>query len=88
MSMATMNISLPDSMRDFIENQVRRGGVGTASEYIRALVREAQKRDAEEQIEAKLLEALADPSREVTEERWQALRARARQQVAKRKRRT
>jgi antitoxin ParD1/3/4 len=86
MSMATMNISLPDSMRAFIEEQVARGGFGTTSEYIRALVREAQRRDAEEKLEAKLLEALTKPPEEMTDERWQALRERA-QQVAERKRR-
>ena len=44
MARATMNISLPQHMRDFIESEVARGGYGSTSEYIRALVREAQER--------------------------------------------
>jgi hypothetical protein len=42
--MTTLNISLPDSMRNFIEEKVAEGGYSTASEYIRQLVREDQKR--------------------------------------------
>lgn len=86
MSLSTLNISLPDSMRTFIEEQVSRGGFGTASEYIRALVREAQRRDAEDRLETKLLEALAEPAQEMTPARWEALRDQAKQ-VAKRRRR-
>lgn len=37
--MATMNISLPDDMKDFVDEQVRARGYMSASEYIRDLVR-------------------------------------------------
>ena len=36
--MTTLNISLPDAMRTFIEETVSKGGYSTASEYIRWLV--------------------------------------------------
>lgn len=36
--MATMNISLPDTMRKFVEEEIDRGGYATASEYFRTLV--------------------------------------------------
>ena len=42
--MQTMNISLPDSMKHFIERQVAAGGYSSASEYVRALVRDEQQR--------------------------------------------
>ena len=45
--MATMNISLPDAMKGFVESEVSDGGYSTASEYFRELVRDAQKRKAE-----------------------------------------
>ena len=35
----TMNISLPDAMKAFVEEQVQSGGFGTVSEYVRDLVR-------------------------------------------------
>jgi antitoxin ParD1/3/4 len=42
-AMGTMNISLPDELRDFIEEQVKRG-YGTSSEYVRELIRKDQDR--------------------------------------------
>jgi antitoxin ParD1/3/4 len=56
--MATMNISLPEVMREWIEQRIAEGGYGTASEYFRELIRVDQKRRAEEQLEALLLEGL------------------------------
>jgi antitoxin ParD1/3/4 len=38
--MATMNISLPDDMKDFVDAQVTSRGFMTSSEYIRDLIRE------------------------------------------------
>jgi antitoxin ParD1/3/4 len=34
-----MNISLPDSLRDFVDKRVNEGGYGTSSEYVRELIR-------------------------------------------------
>lgn len=56
--MATMTISLPDPLRDFIESEVTRGNYGSASEYFREMVRERQKANAQERLEALLLEGL------------------------------
>ena len=44
--MATMNISLPDEMKSFIEEQSTKQGFGTVSEYMRTLIREVQERQA------------------------------------------
>ncbi len=56
--MSTLNISLPEPMRNFIEDQVRAGGYSTASEYLRELVRHAQKEAAKAKVEEMLLEGL------------------------------
>lgn len=37
--MGTMNISLPDGLRAFVEAQVAARGYGSASEYVRDLIR-------------------------------------------------
>ena len=37
--MTTMNISLPDDMKDFVDRQVRARGFMSSSEYIRDLIR-------------------------------------------------
>jgi len=73
--MQTMNISLPDSMKHFIEGQVAAGGYSSASEYVRALVRDAQQRHAKARLETLLLEALesGDPTA-MTREDWDAIR--------------
>ena len=42
--MTTMNISLPDSLKDFVDEQVEERGYGTSSEYIRELIRKEQDR--------------------------------------------
>ena len=69
--MTTMNISLPYLMRAFIEQKVAQSGYSTASEYIRQLVREDQKRAAQERLEALLMEGInSGPSIEITSEYW------------------
>jgi antitoxin ParD1/3/4 len=69
--MEAINISLPDSLKAFVETQVAEGGYSSASEYIRELIRADQKRKAEEKLEALLLEGLnsGEPI-EVTEAFW------------------
>ncbi len=51
-------------------------GYSTASEYICALIREDQKRKAEEKLEALLLEGLEGDPVEVTDAWWDEFRAR------------
>ncbi len=75
--MTTMNISLPDEMKTFIESQMSREGFASASEYLRALIREAQKHQARQDLEAKLLEGLQGPVTEMTPEDWESIRREA-----------
>lgn len=42
--MSTMNISLPESLKDFVDEQVSTRGYGTSSEYVRELIRRDQDR--------------------------------------------
>jgi antitoxin ParD1/3/4 len=42
--MPTMNVSLPEALRSFVEDQVAQHGYGTTSEYIRDLIRRDQER--------------------------------------------
>ena len=53
-----MNISLPDVMKAFVEEQVNSGGFGSVSEYVRELVRRDQKERAEIRLETLLLEGI------------------------------
>lgn len=42
--MTTMNISLPDSLKAFVDQRVATEGYGTSSEYVRELIRRDQDR--------------------------------------------
>lgn len=82
----TMNISLPDAMKAFVEEQVQSGGYGTVSEYVRDLVRRDQKERAQNRLEALLLEGLeSGPGEPVTPEFWEALRREIQERRNKRK---
>jgi antitoxin ParD1/3/4 len=56
--MSTMNISLPDSLKSFVDEQVEKRGYGTSSEYVRELIRKEQ--DAE-QMRALLTKGAKSP---------------------------
>lgn len=49
--MATMNISLPDQMKEWVEQQVATGRYANASDYVRDLLRHDQGRVARLQAE-------------------------------------
>lgn len=83
--MKSMNISLPDSMRSYVEEQVATGGYSTVSEYFRELVRSDQKRKANERLETLLLEGLDSGSATPMSDRdWEDVRQAVRERVAKR----
>lgn len=44
--MATMNVSLPEAMKDWVERQARSGQYGNSSDYVRDLIRRDQARQA------------------------------------------
>lgn len=55
--MTSMNISPPDDLKAFVDQQAQHG-YSSASEFVRELIRNAQKQVAKEQLEALLLEGL------------------------------
>lgn len=55
MATSTLNISLPDTQRDFVEQKIKKEGYGTISEYIRNLIREEQRKDEIKQQELEFL---------------------------------
>jgi len=83
--MTTLNISLPESLKTFVEDQVASGGYSTVSEYVRSLIRDAQERKAREALESKLLAALEGEPEEMRGEDWDRLRARVRQRTAEKR---
>jgi antitoxin ParD1/3/4 len=44
MAMTSLNISLPEALKNYVEGQVASGDWGTPSEYIRELIRQDKER--------------------------------------------
>jgi len=85
----TLTISLPDSLRQFIDQQVKTKGYGNTSEYLRTLVRQAQEAEAAKKLESLLIEGLESDGEDLEADAqfWSDLKAEAAGLLAKRKRR-
>lgn len=84
--MTTVTISMPESLKQFLEHEVQTKGYGNVSEYMRELLRQAQTRDAEARLEALLLEGLAGGEDiPLTPAFWQDLRTDAGKILARHK---
>lgn len=76
--MTTVTISLPESLKEFIDRQLATKGFGNVSEYFRSLLREAQNEEEHSRLEALLLEGLAGGDDvPMSREFWKDLRAEA-----------
>jgi antitoxin ParD1/3/4 len=75
--MQSMNISLPEPLKEFVDGQIAQGRYSSVSEYVRELIRADEKRKAEERLEALLLEGLHGEETELTREDWQTIRQEA-----------
>ena len=77
--MATMNISLPDSLKAFVDEHVSERGYGTSSEYVRELIRNEQDRS---RLRGLLLDGAASaPSTPADSAYFDALRTRVRRRA-------
>ena len=74
--MATLNVSLPDAMRAFVDGEVASGDYGTASAYIQQLIRRDKRRAEVRQL---LLDGIASGSAGAYDD---AFRARMRERAA------
>ena len=74
--MSTMNISLPDTLKSFVDEQVSQRGCGTSSEYVRELIRRDQDRLRLRNL--LLTGASSAPTAPVNENYFEGLRERVR----------
>lgn len=73
--MATMNISLTDPLKQFVDEEVREGGFSSTSDYVRDLIRQRQRAKAEEFLRQLIAEGMASGSAgEVTAETFAQMR--------------
>jgi antitoxin ParD1/3/4 len=84
--MTTVTISLPESLKAFIDHQLATKGYGNVSEYVRSLLREAQQAEEDARLEALLLEGLAGGDDiPLTRKFWKELKSEAQQIAARHK---
>ena len=73
--MTTVTISMPESLKQFLDHEVETKGYGNVSEYVRTLLREAQAKDADARLQALLLEGLVTGEEvPLTQDFWRELK--------------
>ncbi|MDJ0556434.1 MAG: type II toxin-antitoxin system ParD family antitoxin [Microcoleaceae cyanobacterium MO_207.B10] len=81
--MENIIISLPDSLRVFVEEQLRLGNYSNASEYFSLLVQQDQQRQAKQRLETMLIEGIESGTAEpMTAQDWDQIRQAVREGVA------
>ncbi len=79
--MESMNMSLPEPLKAFVDSQISSDRYSSASECVRELIRADEKRKAEVQLEALLLASLKGEEQSLTRADWQRIRQTAMAQV-------
>jgi antitoxin ParD1/3/4 len=81
--MTTMNVSLPEKMKEFVDRRVEAGGYQTVSEYVRDLIRkdiQLQAKERNDRLDALLIEGLRsieeEGTLEITDQYWDEMKAR------------
>jgi antitoxin ParD1/3/4 len=75
--MINLSLLLPESFKDFIDQQVAKGGYSAPDEYLCDLIQEAKERAVEEHLEMLLLEALdSGPATPMTKADWEEIKQR------------
>ena len=81
-----MNISLPDQLKDFVDEQVGSGRYSSVSEYVRDLIRDDERRKAQEKLESLLMEGIqSGKPTGMTRQDWEDIRRQAVKQYEARK---
>ena len=55
----TMNVSLPEPLKAFVDEQVRLGAYGSTSDYVRQLIRDDREKAAARALQTLIAEGLA-----------------------------
>jgi antitoxin ParD1/3/4 len=80
----TMNISLPELLRDHVQQRVAEGGFANASDFVRTLIREDRERQDKARLEAMLMEGVrSGEAEEADGAYWDRLKDEIREAAAK-----
>ena len=55
---SVMNVSLPKELKKWVDQQVRAGDYGTASEYVRDMLRQARQRQMRRHLDEMLIQSI------------------------------
>lgn len=84
--MASLNVNMPDELREFVNKRAGEKGFATPTEYIRQLVRDDRDRAAQERLEQLAIEGIeSGEPLTMTAEDWAEIRRAARERVAARR---
>ena len=83
--LTTINVSLPTPMRAYLESRVKADGFASISDLVRALIRDDQKRQAQEELERRLLSALdSGEATPMTSKDWDEIKGAVKAKIASR----
>ena len=74
--MVALPVTITPEQQSHLQQRIEAGEFATASEYVRALIREDQRRAAQDQLEAKFLASLESEATELNDQTLDALRQR------------
>ena len=76
--------SLPDPLKQFVDEEVREGGFASTSDYMRDLIRQRQREKAAAFLRQLIAEGLASgPAESVTDETFVQMRKQLRERMAR-----
>ena len=82
--MSTVDVTLPDDLKQFVEGRVASHGYRDASEYLCALIEADRLRNVREELVASLVSAARGPSGEMTRQDWDEIRREGLEQIRRR----
>jgi antitoxin ParD1/3/4 len=56
--MGSLNVNMPDDLREYVDERTKKGGFGTPTEYVRHLIRKDKEEAAERELEQLVLEGI------------------------------
>ncbi len=75
--LTSLHVSLPEDLKEFVQQEVAEGGYSTPSDFVRTVLREWRAQKLRLHLDATLLASLETPADEVTPEYLASLRREA-----------
>jgi antitoxin ParD1/3/4 len=80
-SNTTLNVSLPEPLKEYVQERVLEGIYSNPSDYVRSLIRDDMRQSAQRRLETLVLEGLNSGDPKPVD--WEAIRAEAYRQSGK-----